>query len=239
MRKLLILCLLAMPLLVQANTVSPTIPTISLSAQGTVSKPADELQMNIGVITFKDTAEEALHENSLKIAAVIDSLKSSGLTNHDYETGHFSINPTYTPYPKNPPPDWKQSINGYEVSNTIFIHTSQINSAGKLIDAANQAGANNVNSISFVLHDPRTYWNEAISLAVENAISDAQTIAKAANLRLIRILTISMENNHYIPPRGGAYSAKIADFSAVPAIEAGEVKITANVNITYEIAPGP
>jgi uncharacterized protein len=238
MKKIITLCFLALPLFIQANTISPTVPTIALSAQGTIYKPADELQMNIGVVTFKDTAEEALHENSQKIAAVIESLKASGLTNLDYETGHFSINPTYTPYPKNPPPDWKQSINGYEVSNTIFIHTSQINSAGKIIDAANQAGANNINAISFVLHDPRTYWNEALTLAVENAINDAQIIAKAANLKLVRVLSIAMENNHYVAPRGGAYAAKISDYSNIPSIEAGEVKITANVNLTYEITPG-
>lgn len=238
MKKILFLCFLALPLLIQAKSPTPPIPTITLSAQGTIYRPADELQMHIGVITYKDTAEEALHENSFKMNAVIDSLKASGLTNKDYETGHFSINPTYTPYPKNPPEGWKPSINGYEVSNTIFIHTNLINLAGKIIDAANQAGANNINAISFVLHDSRTYWDEAITLAVENAINDAQTIAKTANLNLVRILTISLENNNnYISPRPGAYAAKM-NYSSTPAIEAGEVTITARVNVTYEIEQG-
>lgn len=236
MKKLFILCLLALPLLIQANIIAPTIPTITLSAQGTLYKPADELQMNIGIITFKDTAEEALQENSQKMEAVIESLIASGLTNKDYKTGHFSISPTYTSYPKNPPPDWKQSINGYEVSNSIFIHTSQVDAAGKIIDAANHAGANNINAISFVLHDQRIYWNEAISLAVDNAIIDAQTIAKAANLKLVRVLGISLEGNHNISPKGG-YMAKAVNYGSTPPIEAGEVMITANVTVTYEIAP--
>lgn len=236
MKKLIILCLLAFPILTQADVTSSTIPTITLSAQGTLHKPADELQMNIGVITFKDTANEALLENSQKMDAIIESLTAAGLTIKDYETGHFSISPTYTTYPKNPPPDWKQSINGYEVSNSIFIHTSLIDSAGKIIDAANQAGANNINAISFVLHDQRIYWNEAISLAVENAIIDAQTIAKAANLKLVRILSIALDGNHNVSPRGG-FSGKLANYSSAPAIEAGDVAITANVTITYEIAP--
>lgn len=238
MKKLFVLCFLALPLLIQAKTNTPPIPTITLSAQGTIYRPADELQMNIGVITYKETAQEALDENSLKMNTVIESLKSSGLTNKDYETGHFSINPTYTPYPKNPPEDWKQSINGYEASNTILIRTSNINLAGKIIDAANQAGANNINAINFVLHDPRTYWDEAITLAVENAMNDAQTIAKAANLNLVRILSISLEGNNQIAPKSGAFSAKIMDYSSTPAIEAGEVTIKASVNVIYEIASG-
>lgn len=233
-RNLLIFCFLAFPCFIQAKATTPPTPTITLSAEGTIYRPANELQMNIGVITFKDTAEEALHENSQKIEAVIESLKAVGLTNKDYETGHFSINPSYTPYPKNPPTDWRPSVNGFEVNNSIFIHTNQIGLAGKIIDWANQAGANQINGVNFVLHDPRTYWNEAISLAIENAIHDAQTMAKAANLKLIRILSVNLESNQPIPIKAGSF-AKTMNYHSTPAIEAGEVTITANVSLTYEV----
>ncbi len=235
MKKIFVFILLALPLLMHAQTTTPVTPTITLNAKGTIYKPADELQMNIGVVTIANTAESALQENSRKMEDVINALLSAGLTDKEYETGHFSINPTFTPYPKNPPPDWKQSINGYEVSNTIFIHTNMIDSAGKLIDAANKSGANQIHSIRFVLHDQRLHWNEAISLAVANAMSDAQTIAKAANLKLVRILSISLENDGTINPRGVLYAAK--SFDSTPPIEAGDVPITASIAITYEIAP--
>lgn len=81
MKKLIILCLLAFPILTQAEITPSTIPTITLSAQGTLHKPADELQMNIGVITFNDTANEALMENSQKMDAIIENLTAASTPN--------------------------------------------------------------------------------------------------------------------------------------------------------------
>ncbi|HEV8051707.1 MAG TPA: SIMPL domain-containing protein [Parachlamydiaceae bacterium] len=227
---------LTLPLFIHAHDVEKK-PALTLSAQGVLYKSADELQMNIGVVTIKDTAEKALQENNQKMAAIIKSLTEAGLKSKDYETGHFSINPTYTPYPKNPPEDWKQSINGFEVNNTIFIHTTLINSAGILIDAANKAGANNINGINFVLHDPRTYWKEAIALATANAVSDAQELANAASLKLVGILSIDLQSDHRVGAGNAMYAAKSMNYDSAPSIESGDVKVIANVTITYEIAP--
>lgn len=213
------------------------VPKLTLSAQATIRKPADELQMRVGVVTLSDTAQEALAENSARMQDVINSLKEAGLTKDDYETGHFSISPTYTPYPKNPPPDWKQTINGYEVKNSVFIHTISIESAGKFIDVANKAGANSIDNITFTLHDHRQFWDEAVSTATAHAIHDAETIADAANLKLVRILSITLDNNGVVTPRtNNMYYAKGMASEAIPPIEAGDVAITANVTVTYEVA---
>jgi uncharacterized protein YggE len=235
-KTLLAFLVLALPLFINAHEIEKK-PNLSLSAQGVLYKSADELQMNIGIVTIKDTAEKALQENNQKMAAVIKSLTEAGLRPKDYETGHFSITPTYTPYPKNPPEDWKQSINGFEVNNTIFIHTSLINSAGALIDAANKAGANNINGINFVLHDQRTHLKEAIALATANAIEDAQELAKAADLQLVRVLSISLDSNGSSSRPTPMYATKAMNYESATSIESGDVKIVANVTITYEIAP--
>lgn len=213
------------------------IPKLTLSAQATIDKPADELHLKIGVINLNETAEVALAENSAKMQKVMADLEAAGLTKKDYETGQFSIHPTYTPYPSNPPYDWKPSINGYEVSNTINIHTDKLDSAGKIIDVANKAGANSINDVHFGLHNPRLYWSEALSAATAHAISDAQSIAAAANVSLVRILSITLNTaNVCSPPIDTAFFAKGA--GSTPAIEPGDVHITASVTLVYEIYSG-
>lgn len=210
------------------------IPKLTLSAQATIYKPADELHLKIGVINIRDTAEEALTENSAKMQKVIVALEESGLTKKDYETGQFSIHPTYTPYPTYPPVDWKPSINGYEVSNSIIIHTDKLGIAGKIIDVANKAGANNITDVNFGLHNPRIYWTEALSAATAHAISDAQAISSAANVELVRILSVSLDNTNVTSPYiNTAFFAK--EMGSAPPIEPGEVHITASVTIVYEI----
>lgn len=214
-----------------------TLPKITLSAQATIFKPADELQMTIGVVNLGENAEKVLATNSSKMQDVINYLEAAGLTKGEYQTGRFSIHPTYTPYPKDPPPDWKPSINGYEVSNTIVIKTSKLDAAGKFIDAANKAGANSIENIHFSLHDSRSYWNEAMSAATTNAINDAKVIAQAANVNLGRLISITLDSANTVLPRANnVYFAKAMASETIPPIEAGDVTITASVSIVYEIA---
>lgn len=213
------------------------IPKLTLSAQATIQKPSDELQLKIGVVNFGDRAQVALADNSKKMQAVIASLEAAGITKDEYETGQFSITPTYTPYPKNPPADWKPSINGYEVSNAVIIHTSKLDMAGNLIDAANKAGANSISDLHFGLHTPRIHWTEALNAAVENAVADAKAIASAAGVNLVRVMSITLDNTHAIMPQvNTAYLKMSADGGSAPPIEPGNVKITANVTLVYEIS---
>lgn len=219
-----------------SNNDNVEVPKLTLNAQATIHKPADELQMRIGVVTVKDTAQEALLENSSKMQDVISGLKEAGLTKEEYQTGKFSITPTYTPYPKNPPSDWKQTINGYEVKNSIFIQTAALDTGGKYIDIANKAGANSVDNIAFTIRDHRAFWDEAVSTATAYAMHDAETIAHAANLKLVRILSITLDNNSNLTPRtNNLYFAKGMASEAAPPLEAGDVAITANVTISYEV----
>lgn len=212
------------------------VPKLSLSAEATIKKPADELRMRVGVVTVAETAEEALSENSVRMEAVIKGLTDAGLSKGDYETGHFSINPTYTPYPKNPPPDWRQTINGYEVRNTIQIHTSAIDSAGKWIDVANKAGANTIENIHFALSEPRMYSDEAVSTAIGYAIHDAEIIAREANVKLVQILSITVDNSYVSQQPNNLYMAKASYGDSAPPIEAGDVTLTARVSLSYEIS---
>lgn len=210
------------------------IPKLTLSASASLLKPADELQMKIGVVTMAKTAEEAVRENSFKMSQVIANLEMAGLNKDDYETNQFSINPTYTPCPKNPPPHWRRSINGYEVTNSILIHTPQMEIAGKLIDLANQAGANSISDIKFGLRSSRDYWTEALTAAGENAVSDARAIASVTGVDLVRVLSISLNHTHVRAPRlDAACFAKGAEASTP--IEPGDVSIEANVTLVYEI----
>ena len=212
------------------------VPKLTLSASATIWKPSDELQLKISVISPGETADEALTENSYKMRAVIANLELIGLVKDDYETSHFSINPIYTQYPKNPPENWRPSIIGYEVTNTIIIHTPKMDLVGKIIDVANKAGANSITDIRFGLRNARDYWNEALAAAGSNGVNDAHSIAKATGVELVRVLSISLNHTQVNSPQLNlACFAKSAGAESAPPIEPGEVSITANVSLVYEI----
>ncbi len=211
------------------------VPKLTLNASATIWKPADELQLKIGIVTLHTTAEQALFENSSKMNAVINHIEAAGLTKEDYETSNFSIHPTYTPTPHHPPHDWKPSINGYEVTNTLLIHTDKLNLIGKIIDLANGAGANQISDIRFGLKNPRQYWAEALSAAGSNAVHDAETIAASTGVRLVRVLSISLHNTQvHGRELSMACMAKACGAQPTP-IEPSDVSIVAHVSVVYEI----
>ena len=212
------------------------IPKLTLTGQATLQKPSDTLLMTIGVVNTGSNAQEALSQNSMKMQAVIDALEDLGLAKSEYHTGHFSIIPTYTPHPKNPPPDWKPSINGYEVNNSIIVKTDKLHLAGQIIDTANRAGANEITNIHFTLKDLRKYWDEVLTQATQNAFSDAKIIADAAGVKIQRVLSVSLNNTNVITPKiSNVYARAMSAEAVVPPIEPGEIDMTASITVVFEI----
>ncbi len=215
---------------------TPFFPKLVVSGSAVLHKPADSLGLNISVITQADSAEKALSENNDKIQQVISSLQMAGLEKGEYHTNQFSIQPIHSTPPRTIPPDWKSQIVGYEVTNSVQVQTQKLELAPVVIDAAGQAGANQIANITFGIKDTNSYRTEAISQATANAIKDAEALAQAANIQLIRILDIKLDQPQVFP-RPGPNMLYMAKMDNAPFIEAPDVDVTANVSVTFEIGP--
>lgn len=217
-----------------------TLPTLTVRGQAELDKPADQLMVTIGVVTEAENAARALEENSEKMQAVVDAIEHVGLGEKEYETGRFQIRPVYSSRPPGTrDPEWQPRIRGYRITNTVEITTKQIDLAGELIQKANEAGANTIDNISFGLASPRDHRAEAIAAATANAISDARELAKAASLRLVRIVSINLDPENGTPRPVPMYRMEMAASAAPdsPPIKSGDVSVSAAVNVVYEIAP--
>ncbi len=207
---------------------------LSVSGHATVYVPADKLTLSVGVVTQNTYAQVALRENSDRMNQVINALKKTGLKEGEFQTGQFSVNPTYTQPPKNPPPNWQQTISGYEVRNTINIRTNHFELAGQIIDEVGAGGANLIDNISFVLDNPQPSKNEAITLAVQQAIDYAETAARAAKVNLGNLLELSINPSVIAPHyKMNAFAAAGAEIGTP--IQAGNVEVQATASLVYEI----
>lgn len=194
------------------------VPQLAVRGEALLSVPADQMQMDMGVVTSADTAEEALELNTQKMKRVEKALLKTGLVKDEYRTGRFQIQPKWIPRPRQAPKDWQPRIAGYSVTNSLQIKTRKLKLAGKLIEAGIEAGANQMNSIVFNLADPRKFRFRAIEKATANAKTDAAFLAGAAGVNLAGILLLKLENTTEVPqrlrltnfmesavPRGGGY----------------------------------
>lgn len=244
MKRLIMMALLAMLLPVTNALSAPQndekeITKLAVRGTAELKKPADELRLTVGVITVHRDATEAMQENAKRMTAVIRAIKKAGLDDDEFETGRFRVMPRYSRRPRQPDPDWRPRIVDYEVTNTLNIATRQLDLAAKLIDSANRAGANTIDSISFGLANPRMYRAEAIKEATRHAIEDANVLAESAALKLVRIMSMTLDSAQPQPPAPMSRRMMMASGAAEAStpIVPGDVTIRATVNIVYEIAP--
>lgn len=215
-------------------------PTLTVRGEAELDKPADRLLLRVSVVSESEVAGEALTDNNSRMHAVVSAVTKTGLTDKEYQTGRFQLQPVYSRRPARlADPDWRPQIISYRVTNTLAIKTQRLELAGDLIQAANDAGANAIDSIAFDLADPRKHRAEAISAATANALADAGALAEAAGVRLVRIRTLTLDESGPRPiylQRGRTTAMEAA---AAPPIAPGTVTVRAAVTVVYLIEGGP
>src|SRR5215213_10387934 len=91
-------------------------------------------------------------------------------------------------------------MRGYEARNSVTVTLSDLTKVGSVIDAAAQAGANDVSGIAFTLRQDRQARDRALSEATQEAVSKARVIAQALGGRVVRILEVQEEGFQQRPP---------------------------------------
>jgi len=226
----------SMPALAMAQPAMMAHPhVLSVSGQGEVRAIPDQAQLTAGVVTQGKTAAAALAANSTAMNEVFATLKKRGIPDKSIVTSNFSINPQYPPYRQDAPNEDRSRIIGYEVSNQVTVIVDDTSKVGTILDALVSSGANQAGGVSFNIHDPKPLMKQAREDAVKEAVEKAQTLAKAAGVTLGPIMSIS-EGGYVSPmPMFAAKVAMAAPMAAPPPVAAGELSVTANVNITWEI----
>ena len=222
------------PQIISPLVPSPESRSIHVTGSGSVTGEPDIATLYLGVSVEKESVEEAREAAASAMTAVIDSLKTNDIAENDIQTKNFSIHPQY---------DYTEEgrvLRGYRVNNTVNATVQELESLSDIIDDAISAGGDIVvvNSIQFMIEDPTPLQAQARTLAVENAKAKAQTLAEASDVTLGKPITITETTPTAGPPIVYAETAEFAADdgarSSTP-IQAGELTVTINVTIVYEI----
>ena len=212
---------------------SPENRSVHVTGTGSVTGEPDLATLYLGVSVERKTVEVAREEAASAMTAVIDALKNNNIAERDIQTENFSIYPQY---------DYTEEgrvLRGYRVNNTVNAKVRELGSLSDIIDDAAAAGGDIVviNSIQFMIEDPTPLQAQARALAVKNAAAKAQTLAEASGVTLGKPITITETSYAAGPPIAYAEAAEFADESARSStpIQAGELTVTMNVTIVYEI----
>lgn len=212
---------LAVPALAEAT--GPA--TVIVTGTGTVEVAPDMATLSIGVTTQGDTAANALTANTAAMEAVMARLTASGIEARDMQTSNLYLSPNWTGYDTATP-----TISGFVASNSLTVQVRALDTLGAVLDASVADGANTLNGLSFGLANPGPVLDEARKEAVADARARAELLVTAAGMKLGRIILISEADGAIV-----AYDGYRAELAAPVPVAGGELGLSANVTIQYEI----
>ncbi len=236
----LVLIIIALALAVsgcQAKVVSapgdsPELHTVTASGDGIALAAPDTATLVFGVSFTESKAKAALDKASGAIDTISSAAKKAGVAAEDIQTSNVNVYPEYS----NPRQGENPKVVGYRASIDVRVKVRDIGNVGVVIEAASAAGATNIQGPTFTLDDDADATDDAIAQAVADARRRAATMAEAGGRKLGGVVSIR-ETAVEIPPiywgasDKYALSAERADI----AIEAGQLDITANVTVVFEL----
>lgn len=222
--------------------------TISVSGEGEVLAVPDMATFSVSVQERAKEVAKAQTTATEKSNEIIAYLRAEGIEDKDIQTAEYSVYPQYeystaACSADGYCPPGKQTLVGYEVSQTISVKVRDTDKAGDLLSGVGARGASTVSGLSFTIDDEDGLKNAARDKAIAQANDKAKDLARSLGVDLVRVVGFneSAEYPMYAYGRGGAAYDMAANQSmkleAAPAPElpVGQNKIMSNVTVTWEI----
>jgi len=212
----------------------PPVSSIRVTGDARVTAKPDRVQIDLGVTTHAATSQEAASQNARQVDAVLAAVRKAAGSAAVLKTISYSLSPNYHFHPNGGEP----SIEGYTAQNVVQATLDDLSKIGSLIDAATQAGANHVQGIQFTLRDQDAVRAEALREAVTRARAQADVLAAALGLKVVRVLTVEESSPRVVPVRVFAAAGRAGAAQAMPTpVEAGTLDVTADVTLSVEVSP--
>ena len=214
----------------------PPVSSIRVTGDARVTAKPDRVQIDIGVTTRAQQSQEAAAQNARQVDAVLAAVRKAAGPTAVLKTISYSLNPNYQYHPNGGEP----TLQGYTAVNVVQVTLDELGKIGAVIDAATQSGANRVEGIQFTLRDQDAVRAEALREAASRARAEADVLAAALGLKVLRVLTVEEQSPRVVPVRvyGGAPRAMATAAPATP-VEAGTLEVTADVTLSVEVGPAP
>ena len=221
---------LGAPAAAQPAAAAPALSSIRVSGDARVSAKPDRVQIDLGVQTQAQQSQEAASANARQLDATLAAVRKAAGPTAQLKTVSYSLNPNYQYHSGAEP-----TIVGYTALNVVQVQLDDLARIGDVIDAATHAGANRV---QFTLKDQDAVRAEALREAATRARAEAEVLAQALNLKILRVLTVEESSPGIVPVRTHLAMARASASAEVATpVEAGTLDVSAVVTLTVEVGP--
>jgi uncharacterized protein len=214
----------------QGNTLSQRNNLIKVRGEGEIAVKPDTASVNLGVVTEGKELIGAQQQNSLAANKVINTLTRLGIDRNQIQTFDYRIEPDYD-YDQG-----KQIFRGYKITHILEVKIDDLNIIGKVVDTAVQNGANYVANIQFTTKYKETYYQQALTYALNNSSNKAKTIANTLRVTLNPTPILVIEGGEMIQPIELQHAA-FAKAANSTQIQPGQLIIKASIAADFNYHP--
>ena len=194
---------------------------VTVTGTGSIHVVPDRAELSLGVAAHAETAEDALRANAERMRRVLEALDDAGIADGDVQTRELSLSPRYQ----------RNEVVGYTASNVVSV-SAKVSDAGRALDAAVAAGANQSYGLSLVASDRGEPYRRALADALADARAKAKALADAGGFDVGAVVRV--EEQQHGPVFAGELRA-VNDAAAATPIEAGRTKLEATVSVSFAI----
>lgn len=198
--------------------------TVTVHATGEATGSPDRAIVHVSVVAVADAADDARRLAAEDAEGLRSALVAAGIDEDAVSTVGYHLGTDYR----------REDPDGYRVTHRFAVELSDVESAGRVIDAAVAGGASRIEGVTFTLSDEtrRDLRSDAIATAMTDARTDAESIAGAESLSVVGLESASTSSGgNYVP-----YYREAADAAGQTTVDPGPVSVSVGVTVTYAVS---
>lgn len=207
---------------------------LTVNAEGESKTEPDMAEITVGIEATEETTEEAQRRNNEDVNAVLQKLKELGIEEKSIQTSDYSLYPRYD--------EFGDEITGYYVRTTLTVSDIPMEKTGETLSALGESGMTEVDYVRYFSSSYDEAYEDALKEAVAAAEKKAESLAETAGKTLGTV--VEMTEGYQDTSLRYSYDNGAAKYAATEeamggggdvAISPGEVTITAQITIKYEL----
>lgn len=209
--------------------------TVSVTGQGEVTAEPDLAHVVLGVEARRPALAEARTEVAAAVERLLALTKALGIDPRLVNATRMQVQPEYRWNEK----DRQRVLLGYFVSRQVQVELRNLEQLGTLLERAVDAGANQMSDPVLDSTRRKDLERDAMTRAVQDARQNAETLARAAGVKLGPVRVLSAAPVGPVMPRYRMAMA-MAEASMPPeeTFQPGDMKFSASVSAEYDLTVG-
>ncbi|WP_022834826.1 SIMPL domain-containing protein [Salisaeta longa] len=212
---------------------------VTVSGEATVTVPPDQAQVRFGISTTAATPQAARTTNAEASAQALNAVRALDIPEDQIQTTTLRLQPNRV-YDED---TRTHKTKGFTAERYVTVTVRALDRLPTLLARVVDAGANRVEGITYEVQDRDAPRNEALQQAAAQARAKADLLARTLGAALGPVQQISEENLSFPQPRM-AYDAALmkqttASGGTPDAFAAGEIEVTARVQVAFALTDAP